>query len=142
LACPALAASRAIPPQATGKSIVVSWSEDRVQRFYGTDGSRQVHVDFSMNVYVSTAGRIFNRISAVSTGMGRRGSRSGESEQVAGEGDRGEFAKRAARFEGRALLIDAEFPAGARHIAVSFDAGLATCTAHVINGWQAALAQS
>ena len=115
------------PPEARGKSVVVTWTEDRVQRFLGTDGQRQVHADISMTAYVSTAGRIFNRITIQV--IGRRGG-VGSVDQVAGS----EGARRVTRFEGRTLLIDTEFRGSARRIAVDFDAGFASCNARVING--------
>jgi hypothetical protein len=88
-----------------------------------------------MKVCVSSAGRIFNRLSAVSSG-GRFSGRTGESEQVSSEPDTAGLRQRVARFEGRNSLIDAEFRAGARRISVSFDAAFASCTARVVNGRQ------
>jgi hypothetical protein len=127
---PSLADADAVPPAAKGKSVLVTWTEDRVQRFLGTAGHRQIHVDLSMTAYVSSAGRIFNRITAQIGGL-FGGTRS--SDEVADDASDG-FARRVARFEGRTLLVDAEFSGGARRIVVDFDGGFTSCTARIING--------
>ena len=50
------------PPEALkGKSVILSWSETRQQRHVGEPNFYPYNASVSMNVYVSSAGRVFNR---------------------------------------------------------------------------------
>ncbi len=55
------AAAMATPKELYGKSIVVSWQEDRMQRLPGAAAFRPVTIGATFNVYVSTQGNVFNR---------------------------------------------------------------------------------
>jgi hypothetical protein len=131
LVSPALLAPAAAqaPAQARGKSVLVSWSEDRAAKNIGDTRMRYVRSFHTLVVYVSTAGRVFNRYSAgVRTFTGYR---TGANEQVAGSAGGG----RSAHFEGRTLLIQNAMPGGGgRRISISFDDKFSSCTASVING--------
>ena len=119
-------AQGALAPMALrGKSAIVSWSEERAVKRRGAENLRQVRSSHTLQAYISSTGRVFNRYSA--TGPGGR---TGASEQVAGSPD----ARRQARFEGRSLLVENRFKSGARRIAITFDERFASCTATVING--------
>jgi hypothetical protein len=116
----------AAPPQALyGKSIVVSWTEQRMQRRQGEGEFRPATRQGEFSVYVSNAGRIFNRASMTNP---RRG-RSGATERV------GDTKNRNVSFEGRTMVvIQHGASGGARRIVASFDDGFAGCTAEVIRG--------
>jgi hypothetical protein len=115
-------ASAASPPQLYGKSVAVTWSEDRVQRFVGQEKFHQSHMTSNMSVYVSTAGRPFARHTVQSRGgVGKR-------ESVGGSGQRG------VDFQGHALLLTSSFKGGARRIQIDFDENFRNCTAAVLSG--------
>jgi hypothetical protein len=119
-------AALAAPPQALyGKSVVVSWTEQRMQRRQGEGEFRAATRQGEFSVYVSSAGRIFNRASMTNP---RRG-RSGATERV------GDTKNRNVSFEGRTMVvIQHGASGGARRIVASFDDGFAGCTAEVIRG--------
>src|SRR4051812_38735364 len=78
----------AAPTQLYGKSVILKWSENRVQRNVGEGDFRSVNASHELSIYVSSAGRIFNKLQNTT----RRGT--GSDEQVAGQGD----SKRVASF--------------------------------------------
>jgi hypothetical protein len=135
---PATADAASAPPPLLGKSVVVSWSEQRVQRAVGVLETHQRGVSFDLSVYISGNGRIFNRLAATVSGAPQRGAagmRRGASDQIAGTADESGRANRVAHFEGNTLLVENAFKAGgARRIAIQFDGAYGTCTAQVING--------
>jgi hypothetical protein len=115
--------ARAEPPAGLkGKSVVLRWTEHRVQRAEGHAEFRPRTIDMGMSVYVSSQGRVFNRMQ----------SNSGSSDQVDGQG--GDRAARIPSFSGRGMTIHQPLPALARRIAVEFDAGFNSCSASVILG--------
>lgn len=116
-------AAGAAPAQLSGKSIIVSWSETRVQRGVGEINWRSVNASHSLSVYISSAGRVFSRFSATT----RRGS--GSNEQVSGGG-----GSRVPSFSGNSMTIVAPSQGMARRIAVEFGDGFSSCTASVIRG--------
>jgi hypothetical protein len=138
LLLPAVAEGASAPPALYGKSVVVSWSEERVQRPLGAEEVRHISVNLELSAYISANGRIFNRLAATSIGnarAGKMGTRSGGSDQGGGTQDASKLAQRTAHFEGNSLLVENKFGAGgARRIAVNFDGGYSGCTAQVING--------
>jgi len=124
----------AAPAQLYEKSVVVSWSETREQTASSTmdNAVRTVTRNGEFSVYVSSAGRVFNRQSFSGAGMGRRGQmRSGSSEQVGGEGG-GQI--RNVSFSGRTMTAVAPMQGGARRILVTFDNGFSGCSAQVLTG--------
>jgi hypothetical protein len=62
-------ALEAPPQQLLGKSIVVTWSENRVQRVVGEANFREVDASHSMSVYIGSSGRVFSRLTNT-TGLG------------------------------------------------------------------------
>jgi len=119
----------AAPSQLYGKSVIVSWSEDRLQT---TDRSAQptsFSASAQLSVYISEAGRPFSRVSmAVTNRRGR--TRSGNRDAVQGEGSARSFS-----FHGNTM--SASMPrgnAGAMQVLVTFDSGFQGCTAHVVTG--------
>lgn len=120
----ALPAYAADPPKPLfGKSIVVAWTEARIQRPVGETTYRGVNGSHSLSVYVSSTGRVFNRF----TNISQTGTRSNE--QVAGS----EGATRVPSFDGRNLSILMPFRSGgARKISVEFAAAFGSCKANVM----------
>jgi hypothetical protein len=122
------------PDQLKGKSIVVSWSETRIQREemdQGWNGFHTVDAKHTLSIYVSTAGRVFSR----QTNATRAGS--GNIDQVAGEGGSGGYATRAPSFSGQTLTVIGENKGGARRAVIDFDASFASCTAKASTGFEA-----
>jgi hypothetical protein len=118
----------AAPSQLYGKSVIVSWTEDRVQTTDRDAQPTSVTGSGQLSVYISEAGRPFSRVSmSVSN---RRGTRSGNRDAVQGEGSARSF-----NFHGNTM--SASMPrgnAGAMQILVTFDAGFQGCSAHVVTG--------
>lgn len=119
VASPSLASGA--PPQLHGKSVVVRWSENRVQRIEGRAEFRSVTVPMQLAVYVSTAGRVFNAMQ----------SSSGAHQQSPGTEVKG---GRVPSFDGRQMTVMQLLLGLARRIVVDFDAGFANCSATAIVG--------
>lgn len=121
------AAANAAPRELYGKSVIVTWTEQRVQQYKGS--FRPVSRNGTFSVYVSTAGHIFNQ--SIMAG-GRQVS---SSERVGSEG------RTRISFSGRTLIVfqtAASF--GVRRIRVTFDRGFTICSADVIRGKEAGAA--
>jgi hypothetical protein len=118
----------AAPAQLYGKSIVVNWTENRMQTTDVSETPTPRTVSGQLSVYVSDQGRAFSRVTmSVST---RRGTRSGSRDAVQGEATR-----RSASFHGNAMTV--AWPrgdTGAVMIAVTFDSSFSGCSAHVAVG--------
>jgi hypothetical protein len=120
------ATAQAAPPASLiGKSVVVSWTESRQQRFVGEAQFRSVGVSHNLSIYISTAGRIFMR----QTNTARGGS--GTIESIGGE-----TARRLPSFSGSTMTVattpvsqEAHF---ARRVTANFDAGFGRCDARVV----------
>jgi hypothetical protein len=110
----------AAPSELKGNSVVLRWTENRVQRYEGESAFRSVSVNLEMSVYVSTQGRVFNKMT----------SNSGSSEQVAGRAS--QSAQRIPSFSGRTMTIMQPLQGLARRITVNFDGGFTTCAVSVI----------
>jgi hypothetical protein len=115
----------AAPEQIRGKSVVINWTEQRRERNPATGQEQTKSVPFVFTTYVSTADRIFNRLS-----VGR-----GSSDQVKGSRDAAKFAPRAVVFSGNRMTATNTFiSGGARQIAATFDASFSSCSATVVIG--------
>ncbi len=115
----------AAPEQLRGKSVVINWTEQRRERNPATGQEQTLSVPFVFTVYVSTADRIFNRLS-----VGR-----GASDQVRGSKDQAGFAPRAVVFSGQRMTATNTFiSGGARQIAATFDPAFSSCSATVVIG--------
>jgi len=122
LVLPTLAGAGPAPPALYGKSVIVAWSEARIQRDVGQPNFHQVNASHNLSVYVSGAGRVFNRL----TNSTRAGT--GSTEQLAGE----KGSNRVLSFSGRSMTVFAPFQSGGmRHIVVEFDARFGSCGAKI-----------
>jgi hypothetical protein len=108
-----------------GKSVVVSWTEERMQRGPGGGDFRPTSRRGEFSAYVSTAGRIFLRKSMENP---RRG-RSGKVDRV-GSGRHGHAA-----LSGHTMSVVGGVQQGSANlIRIRFDPGFTNCTAEVIRG--------
>jgi hypothetical protein len=124
----AQAAYAAPPKELYGKSVSITWTETREQRPVGEENWRQVSGSQTFNLYVSEAGRVFNKVSY--TTRGGSAEREGE---IAGSG------KRSVNFNGRSLLALMPWgSAGATRISADFDAGFGSCSAQVTRAKESA----
>ena len=118
----------ATPSQLYGKSVIVSWQEDRVQTTDRDAQPTSVTGSGQLSVYISEAGRPFSRVTMSVTN--RRGTRSGNRDAVQGEGSARSFS-----FNGNTM--SASMPrgsAGAMQISVTFESGFQSCSARVVTG--------
>ena len=109
------------PHQLEGKSVLVDWSEKRMQRPEGNAEFRSITLNMELAVYVSTEGRVFNRLL----------SNSGRNLQAPGPPTPG---GRLPDFSGRTMTITQPLRGLARQIIVEFDEDFASCTASVTVG--------
>jgi hypothetical protein len=119
----------AAPPQLYGKSVIVTWQEDRQQKFAGEDQMRSVAAAGEFDAYVSDAGRTFSRV-RLSVANRRGKLKTGNRDAVQGEGTARSFS-----FHGSTM--NASMPrggAGAMQILVTFDSGFGSCSAQVVAG--------
>jgi hypothetical protein len=116
------------PPSLRGKSVVISWTENRLQRSGLDNDFRPRSVAQVMQVYISTEGRTFERRSAM---------RNGKSGSAEGIGGGAIAATGATRFRGTSLVMAGAMKQGARLINVEFDQGFSSCTAKVVVGHEA-----
>ena len=119
----------AAPSQLYGKSVIVSWQEDRQQTTAMDAQTRSITASAELSVYISDAGRPFSRVSMAVTNMRGR-TRSGNHDAVQGDGSARSFG-----FHGNTM--SASMPrgnAGAMQVLVTFDSGFQSCSAHVMSG--------
>lgn len=118
----------AAPAQLYGKSVIVGWTENRMQTTDVSSVPTPKVASGQLSVYVSDKGRAFSR---VSISVERRGgSRSGSRDAV-----QGEASARAVGFSGNSMTVTApRGDAGAMRIVVTFASGFSGCSAHVISG--------
>jgi hypothetical protein len=118
----------AAPAQLYGKSVIVSWTENRMQTTDRDAAPTAVTASGQLSVYVSDKGRPFSRVSmSVSRG---RGTRSGQRDSVQGDG-----SARAVSFSGNSMSTTMpRGNAGALLVSVTFDSGFQGCSAHVVSG--------
>jgi hypothetical protein len=108
-----------------GKSVIVTWTEERMQRREGQDNYRPAIREGTFNAYVSSTGRIFNRVSMANP----RRDASGKRDRI-GNGQRLQIT-----LSGRTMTtVQVAQAGGARRIAVQFDDSFTSCTAEVIRG--------
>jgi hypothetical protein len=125
----ATSAALAAPSQLYGKSVIVSWQEDRIQTTAMSSQPTAMSASAEFSVYVSEVGRPFSRVSMSVTN--RRGrTRSGNRDTVQGDG-----SARSVGFHGNTM--NATMPrgnAGAMQVLVTFDGSFQSCSAHVVAG--------
>ena len=126
-ASPALADA---PRQLYNKTIKISWSVAVAQT--GPDGQKKnVSVAVYHTVYVSSAGRLFERASR-STKAGRK-----QSEIAPGATSNAGGEATGLHFEGNRLVGATAFAQGARRFVATFDPGFSSCTVAVTFGREA-----
>lgn len=125
----ATTASAEAPRQLFGKTVVIGWSEYRVQRC--DDGQlKRGHTSSSLLVYVSDGGRLFTRLN-------RRGARGGaNNNDLDPEGGNsrsgtGSASNLNASFEGSILAVQNSMQSGARRIQATFNGGFTGCSLQV-----------
>jgi hypothetical protein len=118
----------AAPSQLYGKSVIVSWTENRMQTTDVSAVPQARTATGQLSVYVSDKGRAFSRV-AISVNT-PRGTKSGNRDAVQGEG-----SARSVNFSGNSMTVTApRGNAGALMIAVKFESGFQGCSAHVVSG--------
>jgi hypothetical protein len=121
-------AARAAPPhQLLGKSVVVTWSESRIQRDEGESNFKSVNANHNMSLYISESGRVFSRLTNT-TQLG-----SGKTEQVQGQATAGPtHATRVPTFSGQSMTLFAPFTRGGmRRLLIDFDGNFESCAAKI-----------
>jgi hypothetical protein len=121
-------AVEALPPQSLlGKSVVVTWSESRVQRAEGEANFKEVHATHNMSVYVGSSGRIFSRLTnTMGLGSGRIDH---IQERSAGAP---KFRERATTFSGQSMMVVQPFrQGGMRRLVIDFRDNFDNCSAKV-----------
>jgi hypothetical protein len=117
----------AAPQQALNKTVHLSWTF--AVTVVGPSGARiNTSVTGTHNIYISSAGRLFDRGTYSVPGVRSQG----EGAPGTTQNDRGEA--RSLRFEGDRLVGDAAYEKGARHFVVTFDPAFSSCTVSVIVG--------
>lgn len=110
-----------------GKSVLVSWTENRQQR---TDGSevRAVTRNFQLQMYVSGAGRIFTR----STSSGRGGTHGND--QVGDGGKSLGGGARSVAVNGNSISVESNWGNYARFLRIDVAPGGSSCSAQMSVG--------
>jgi hypothetical protein len=126
-----VASAHAAPAQLYNKTVSIGWSVQSTVR--DPDGRERVNpVNISYVVYISSAGRLFER----ATRSGPRRSATGDSEPGATQTRSGEA--RGLHFEGNNLVANRGYAggggSGAMRAVVSFDAGYSSCSVKVTHG--------
>ncbi len=117
--------SAAAPAELRGKSVIIKWTESRVQRTVGETAWRTVSIGHELRVYVSSAGRVFSRL--INSGRGG----SGTNDQVSGS----QGSTRTPQFKGQSMVImGTGMSQGARRTSVTFSSGFSGCSAEVVRG--------
>jgi hypothetical protein len=119
----------AAPAQLYGKSVTISWTENRMQTTDRSAAPVSKTAQGRLSVYVSDKGRAFSRVS-MAVDRGRRGTGFGQRDAVQGEG-----SARSVSFSGNSMTVAApRGGAGAMMIRVTFDSGFSGCSAKVVSG--------
>ncbi len=122
-------ASAAAPTQLLGKSVVISWTETRMQKWPGDQNLRSAVRAGELRIYVSSTGKIFNRLSMRGRGPG------GSSDQVAGGGS-DNYENRIVSFQGRSMTQATPMVGGVRRVAADFNESFSGCAAQVLTGME------
>ena len=119
----------AAPAQLYGKSVTVSWSENRMQTTAMSATPTSISAYAQLQIYISDKGRAFSRVSMAVTNQRNR-TRTGSRDSVQGEG-----SARSVNFNGNSMTVVApRGNAGAMMVAVTFSSGFQGCSAHVVTG--------
>ncbi|MGO4711984.1 hypothetical protein [Bradyrhizobium sp. 2TAF24] len=123
---PALSAGASGGSGLRGKHLVLSWSDNRVEKIIASGEEHPINQRSVVTVYVSAEGRFFSQ-------FGRSAGR-GIIDHKEVSGDRNMLHW---RNEGAALIADQTFVRGVRRLIVTFDAGYSSCTLRVLHGKEA-----
>jgi hypothetical protein len=129
------AACAQAPAQLRGKSVTASWTEEREQRVGDEKEFSPRSAPMTLNVYISSEGRVFAKQTALGTGGSAflpRGT--GSRESVGSESAGGH----AAHVSGRTLIVTDQMAGGARMARIEFSQDFSTCAANVILGREGA----
>lgn len=110
-----------------GKSVIVSWTENRKQRTNGSE-VRAVTRNFQLQMYVSGTGRPFTRV----TSSGRGGTHGND--QVGGGGESLGGGARSVTVNGNAIAVQANWANYARSLRIDVAAGGTDCSAQMSVG--------
>ncbi len=120
--------AHAAPAQIYGKSVVVTWTEERQQKIVGEENLRNVLRNAEFSVYISDQGRPFSRM-RYSFANNRGTLRQGARDRVGGEGGGG----RNVSFSGNTMNVTMRMgDGGARNLMVNLAGD--SCSAQVIVG--------
>ena len=120
-----LSTAHASPPaQLYGKTVKLTWTESRMERKAGEPDFHGKSLGQYVHVYISSAGKIFNRYGAFFIG-GKGAAKSGKNDQVAGQAG----SNRGVSFRGNTLDFIQAFGGGARHVVATFDSSFSSCSA-------------
>ncbi len=109
-----------------GKSFVVSWLENRIQRHVGEPSFRPVRGHQTLSIYVSSAGRVFSRLT-FATAAG-----TASVERVQGDITKNpQFRQWASSFGDNTMSLSQTFRNAKRLLEVEFDGTLKDCKAKV-----------
>jgi hypothetical protein len=113
------------PQQLLGKSIVVTWAENRIQRVQGESKFREVNAEHNMSIYIGSSGRIFSRLTnTVGANSGRLDH---VQEHSAGDPN---VRKRVTTFAGQSMTLDQPLRKGGhRHLVIEFGDKFDKCSA-------------
>lgn len=130
ISIPASQAFAEAPHQLYNKTVQINWSVSVAET--GPDGQKKnPTVAINHTIYVSSAGRLFERASRAS----RKGLKQSENAPDQTRNAGGEA--RAVHFEGSRLVGNNAFTAGALHFVATFDPSFSSCTVAVIYGREA-----
>lgn len=120
--------AQAAPASLYGKSVVVTWTEERQQKLIGEEQLRNVLRNAEFSTYVSAQGRLFSRMRYSAAGN-KGGLRTGSRDRVGGEGGGG----RNISFSGNTMNVTMRMgDGGARNLVVNLAGD--GCSAQVIVG--------
>jgi hypothetical protein len=113
------------PPELLGKSVVVTWSESRVQRDESEANFKSVHATQNLSLYIGTTGRVFSRMT-FTTGLGS-GHIDHVQEKLAPDP---KFRERDATFSGQSMTVVLPFrQGGMRRLLIDFGDKFDNCSA-------------
>lgn len=117
----------AAPPQLLGKSLILSWQSNRVERNTTSGETRQYGTSTRLQVYVSSKGRFFTEKTGIA--QFRRGPEVTTFQEVSDSPESKEI--REWRLEGPSLVAYHAFKSGIRRMAIDFDGDYRTCSLKV-----------
>ena len=127
---PGAHAQGAVPADLYNKTVVLTWTEVRVQRAEKTGNVKKGTTASQLSIYVSGSGRLFSRFARAS---GRRGNETDTSPDAQTREGFG-AGRHNVRFDSGRLVTDTKMRSGARRIAVEFGAGYRSCRFTITHG--------